>query len=199
RTPAEEILAGITADLLGRGRVGVHENLFDLGVDSIVGIQMVSRARQAGLALDPAQLFRRPSIAELAAVAGSQGDPRAGSTHTVAPFELAPEGLDRAAIERTFDGAGGIEDAYPLTPVQEGMLFHTLDDPEAGHYVEQFLCRLRGELDLAALEESWHRLVARHPALRTTIHWTEFDRPYQVVHRRAEAPVDGHDWRRAGP
>ena len=43
------------------------------------------------------------------------------------------------------------------------MLFHTLADPEAGHYVEQFLCRLRGELDLAVLRESWHRLVARHP------------------------------------
>ena len=48
---------------------------------------------------------------------------------------------------------------YPLTPVQEGMLFHTLADPEAGHYVEQFVCRLRGELDLAALRESWQRLV----------------------------------------
>ena len=61
---------------------------------------------------------------------------------------------------------GGIEDLYPLTPVQEGMLFHTLADPESGHYVEQFVCRLRGELDPAALEKSWHRLIGRHHALR---------------------------------
>ena len=43
--------------------------------------------------------------------------------------------------------------------------------------------------------KSWQRLVARHPALRTTIHWTELDQPYQVVHRRAEHPVDYQDWR----
>ena len=199
RTTSEEILAGITADLLGRSRVGVQDNLFELGVDSIVGIQIVSRARQAGLALDPAQLFLRPTIAELAATADSKGDPGAGSVRAVAPFELAPEGLDRAALERAFESSGGIEDAYPLTPVQEGMLFHTLADPEAGHYLEQFLCRVRGELDLPVLQESWHRLVARHPALRTTIHWTDFERPYQVVHRRAEAPVDYQDWRGLAP
>ena len=66
RTTAEEILAGIVAELLGRSRVGIHDNLFEIGVDSIVGIQIVSRARQASLALDPAHLFRHPTIAELA-------------------------------------------------------------------------------------------------------------------------------------
>ena len=49
RTTAEEILATIVADLMGRSRVGIHDNLFELGVDSIVGIQIVSRARQANL------------------------------------------------------------------------------------------------------------------------------------------------------
>ena len=58
RTTAEEILAGIAAELLGRDRVGIHDNFFEIGVDSILGIQLVSRARQAGLAVDPAQLFR---------------------------------------------------------------------------------------------------------------------------------------------
>ncbi|HZW29207.1 MAG TPA: amino acid adenylation domain-containing protein, partial [Isosphaeraceae bacterium] len=199
RTPSEEILAGITADLLGRSRVGVQDNLFELGVDSIIGIQLVSRARQAGLALDPAQLFRHPTLIELAAAADSKGKSTATAPRAVAPFELIPEGVDRAALERAFASAGGIEDAYPLTPVQEGMLFHTLDDPEAGHYVEQFLCRIRGELDLATLEVSWRRLVARHPALRSTIQWTEFDRPYQVVHRRAEPPLEYQDWRGLTP
>ena len=75
------------------------------------------------------------------------------------------------------------------------MFFHTLVDPEAGNYLEQFLCRVRGDLQLPALRESWQRLVARHPALRSTIHWTELDQPYQVVHRQAEHPVDYQDWR----
>ena len=84
------------------------------------------------------------------------------------PFALMPEWLDRDALERTFAAEGGIDDVYPLTPVQAGMLFHTLADPEAGHYVEQFTCELRGDLDLPALREAWHRLIAR--ASRPAVH-----------------------------
>jgi aryl carrier-like protein len=202
RTIAEEILAGITADLLNRDRVGVNEDFFAIGIDSILGIQMVSRARQAGLVLDPIQLFQFPNIAELAAAAESGPDHR-GSSGTavlgVAPFELAPQGIDIEAVRRAFAESGGIEDLYPLTPVQEGMLYHTLADPEAGRHVEQFVCRLRGELDRPALRESWHRLVARHPALRSTIHWTDLGASYQVVHSRADHPFDYEDWRRLTP
>jgi amino acid adenylation domain-containing protein len=202
RTTAEEILAGITAELLGRSRVGVHDNFFEIGVDSIVGIQMVSRARQAGLTLDPTDLFRHPNIAELASTAESASDhegSREPAALAVAPFELTPEGVDLEAVERASAASGDIEDLYPLTPAQEGMLFHTLADPEAGHYVEQFVCRLRGELDLAILGDAWQRLVARHPALRSTIHWTEFDHPFQVVQRQAETRVDHEDWRELTP
>ena len=202
RTTAEEILAGIAADLLGRSRVGVHDNFFEIGIDSILGIQMVSRARQAGLVLNPAHLFRHPNIAELAAAAESSPDHRGTSGRSapaVAPFELAPRGVDLEAVRRAFAESGGIEDLYPLTPVQEGMLYHTLADPEGGRYVEQFVCRLRGELDLPALQESWHRLVARHPALRSTIHWTDLGESYQIVHTRADHPVDYQDWRGLTP
>ena len=198
RTIAEEILAGIAADLVGRDRVGVQENFFDIGIDSILGIQMVSRARQAGLVLDPTQLFRCPTVAELAAAAESCPDHQGSSgskASAAAPFELVPQGIDLEAVRRPFAESGDIEDLYPLTPVQEGMLYHTLADPEAGRYVEQFVCQLRGELDLPALRESWHRLVARHPALRSTIHWTDLGESYQVVHKRADQPLDYQDWR----
>jgi amino acid adenylation domain-containing protein len=202
RTVAERILAVVAAELLERDRVGIHDDFFELGVDSILGIRLVSRARQAGLILDPAHLFRYPTIAELATAAASNGESRDTSPappRAVAPFELVPEGIDLEAVRHDLTEHGGVEDLYPLTPVQEGMLFHTLDDPEAGHYVEQFLCRLRGDLDRSALQESWHRLVARHPTLRSTIHWTEFDRPCQVVHRLVEVPADYQDWRGLSP
>jgi amino acid adenylation domain-containing protein len=201
RTIVEEILAGITADLVGRERIGVHQNFFDIGVDSIVGIQMVSRARQAGLKLDPMQLFRNPTVAELAAAAELRSDEQTQSgvpAAASAPFELAPKSIDLEALKRVTE-YGGIEDLYPLTPVQEGMLFHTLEDPEAGHYVEQFLCRLRGDVDRSALEASWNQLIERHPALRSTIHWSEFERPCQVVHRRIAVPVEYQDWRSLSP
>jgi amino acid adenylation domain-containing protein len=198
RTPTEEILARIVADLVGRSAVGVHENFFEIGVDSIVGIQIVSRARQVGLALDPAHLFLHPNVADLAATTGSSsGRPIAGVNWSpaTAPFELAAPEIDLEAVNRAFAQEGGIEDLYPLTPVQEGMLFHALAEPEAGHYVEQFICRLRGELNFQALEESWHRLLARHAVLRSTIHWSDGEFPYQVVHRRSQQAIGHHDWR----
>jgi hypothetical protein len=67
RNPAEEILAGIWAEMLGLPRVGVHDNFFRIGGDSILSIRVMARAHDAGLALTPYQIFERQTVAELAA------------------------------------------------------------------------------------------------------------------------------------
>jgi len=69
RTPQEEILCGLFAEVLGLGRVGIDDNFFELGGDSIVSIQLVSRARKAGLLISPRALFQHQTVAALAAVA----------------------------------------------------------------------------------------------------------------------------------
>src|SRR6185437_2170092 len=66
QTPIEVTLARATAEVLGLERVGIHENFFELGVDSILSMQIVSRARRAGLVLNPGQLFQFQTISELA-------------------------------------------------------------------------------------------------------------------------------------
>src|SRR6185369_16228380 len=71
QTPAERTLAQIWCDVLGLRRVGMSENFFELGGDSILSIQVVARANKAGLRISPRQLFQHQSIVELAAVAGS--------------------------------------------------------------------------------------------------------------------------------
>jgi amino acid adenylation domain-containing protein len=88
-----------------------------------------------------------------------------------------------------------IEDIYPLSPLQQGMLFHTLYAPGSGVYVEQFVCRLRGTLDVAAFVASFRQVVARHPALRSSYRWKDLDQPLQVVHRAVELPFEEHDGR----
>ncbi len=88
-----------------------------------------------------------------------------------------------------------IENIYRLSPLQEGMLFHSLSDPDSGQYVEQALCTLVGELDPAALRRGWEAAVARHPVLRAGFHWEEVERPVQVVYRQAEVPWREEDWR----
>ena len=88
-----------------------------------------------------------------------------------------------------------LEDVYPLSPMQKGMLFHTLLAPDAGVYFEQLGCRLRGGLRADAFRRAWQRVTDRHPVLRTGFNWESLDRPMQLVHRRVELPWDAQDWR----
>src|SRR5262249_6208767 len=87
-----------------------------------------------------------------------------------------------------------LEDVHPLSPVQEGMLFHTLSEPESGVYVQQFTCLLEGDLEVSAFQEAWRRLIARHAAVRTSVRWSEDDRPVQAVYRRVELDLERRDW-----
>ena len=87
-----------------------------------------------------------------------------------------------------------IEDIYTLTPMQAGLLYHTLQDPTGSMYVEQGRCRLVGRLDASRLISAWRRVVERHDALRTRVQWKGLRHPVQVVHREVELPVTTEDW-----
>ena len=88
-----------------------------------------------------------------------------------------------------------IENIYPLTPLQSGLLFHTLMEPNSGVYFEQLTCELHGTLDEAAFAQAWKTLVERHPILRTAFVWKGQREPVQVVHRALELPWRKEDWR----
>ncbi len=88
-----------------------------------------------------------------------------------------------------------LEDVYKLSPLQQGMLFHNLYHPEEDVYVVQFRFTLAGPLSPPALEDAWNRVLAQHPALRTSFHWEKIQAPSQVVHRKVTLPVEVHDLR----
>ncbi|NUS62644.1 MAG: amino acid adenylation domain-containing protein, partial [Saccharothrix sp.] len=103
--------------------------------------------------------------------------------HTPSDFPLA-----RLTQEQVDAIAGrDVEDAYPLTPLQAGMVFHSLVDP--GAYVDRMRIVLDGVTDPAALRRAWQRVVDRTPVLRTSVVGEGVDEPVQVVHRRVELPV----------
>ncbi len=88
-----------------------------------------------------------------------------------------------------------IEDIYPLSPMQQGMLFHYIYEPESAVYVEQLTVRMEGELDVEAFQKAWEQLVQRHPIFRTAFVWEDLDEPLQVVHRQVTLPFERLDWR----
>ncbi|MBI2948517.1 MAG: AMP-binding protein [Verrucomicrobia bacterium] len=88
-----------------------------------------------------------------------------------------------------------IEDSSPLSPMQQGMLFHSLSAESRGVDVEQLVCHLPEDLDRAGFERAWQRVVARHPILRTAFRWEGLDQPRQEVHRQVELEWIRQDWR----
>ncbi len=107
------------------------------------------------------------------------------------PLVRAPAAqLQRALAGRTSQ----VADAYPLTPMQEGMLFHSLREPETGVYVEQSAFHLDGPINLDALEAAWRTLVTRHDILRTAFAWEGLDEVLQLVYHEAPLEVQRLDW-----
>ncbi|NJN66375.1 MAG: amino acid adenylation domain-containing protein, partial [Chloroflexaceae bacterium] len=127
RTPLEHQLAAIWAKLLRLEPVGIHDNFFELGGDSILGIQMVAAAHREGVRLSMMHLFQHPTIAELARVARTES-----SSSPVAPM-LPSEAPGNGEQDGEQDGGqngqqNGIEESYPLSPMQHGILFHSLHE-----------------------------------------------------------------------
>jgi non-ribosomal peptide synthase protein (TIGR01720 family) len=137
-TPAEEMLAALWAELLGLERVGVHDNFFELGGDSILSIQVVARAHQAGLHLSPRLLFQHQTIAELARAA-SRARP-----------VLAEQGL--------------VQGDAPLTPPQRWLFERELPQPH--HFNLSLLLVLNRPLRPDLLGLALSLLMKHHDALR---------------------------------
>ncbi len=110
------------------------------------------------------------------------------------PMDFPLANLDQAQLDGLLQDNPDLEDIYPLSPMQEGMLFHTLLDPDSGVYVEQLHHSFASDVDMEAFEESWRRVAARHPVLRTTFHWRGLDVPVQVVHREVRLEWVREDW-----
>ncbi|MEB3357182.1 MAG: condensation domain-containing protein, partial [Synechococcales bacterium] len=92
-----------------------------------------------------------------------------------------------------------VEDLYPLSPTQKGMLFHSLYGPDSGVYVVQVSFTVRGNLNLDTFSHAWQWLVQRHPVLRTAFAWDSLEEPLQVVGQQATIPLHVHDWRHQLP
>ncbi|EST38535.1 hypothetical protein N566_06900, partial [Streptomycetaceae bacterium MP113-05] len=112
---------------------------------------------------------------------------------TPSDFPLA--GLDQAAVDRIAGDARDIQDVYPLTHMQSGMLFHTLAERGSGAYFEQMNFRIDGVGDPGLMEQAWQHVTDHLEILRSAVAWEQVDRPLLVVRKRAETPVVHLDWR----
>ncbi|MFF9900499.1 amino acid adenylation domain-containing protein [Streptomyces longispororuber] len=189
RTPEEERMAAVWAEALGVERVGVEDDFFQLGGDSIRAVGLVGKLRSAGFEVGVRDVFEHTTVAALCASATGRPVP-SGPVAAVEPFALISD-ADRALLP------DGLDDAYPLTQVQTGMLVETLASGERGNYHDfiSFLVRDDGPFDIAVFREAVGIVGARHDILRTSADLTGFSVPMQLVHHEVAVPVDWADLR----
>ncbi len=92
-----------------------------------------------------------------------------------------------------------VADVYTLSPIQQGMLFHTISEPGSGVCIEQICCQLSGALDVPRFQSAWDQLVARYAALRTIFLWEGLDEPLQVVREETALAWTILDWQQYSP
>lgn len=175
-TPVQHTLAAIWATLLGLERVGVHDNFFELGGDSILGLQVLSRARQAGWRLTPKQLFQAQTIARLA--------------------DLADPTADTTALTETLDGP------VPLTPIQRWFFAQPLRTPN--HWNQDIHLDATTPIDPADLAAALVALTDHHDALRLRftpqpVPADSIDSPVPTDIRTRPVPTDSWQQTHAAP
>ncbi len=93
----------------------------------------------------------------------------------------------------------GTESSYPLSPMQQGILFHSLYEQHSGLYIQQLVCAIHQELDVNAFVRAWEELVSRHETLRTSFSWDGTHGAQQEVQHGVVLPFEQEDWRRREP
>ncbi|CAC5343231.1 MULTISPECIES: non-ribosomal peptide synthetase [Planktothrix] len=179
-TPIEEILALIWAEVLGIEQVGIHDNFFELGGDSIRGIQVIAKARKMSFNLSLSQLLQHQTIQELASLVSQELNPL--PTQNTEKFSLISE-------NQPLNFPPDIEDAYPLTALQLGMIFHSEYQGNVPVYHDVFTYHIRTVFNYTVLHQTIQEIAARHGILRTSFALTDYAEPLQLVHHQVEIPL----------
>ncbi|PHM35753.1 Non-ribosomal peptide synthetase [Xenorhabdus innexi] len=212
---AEIALSQIWQTLLGIARVSRHDHFFELGGHSLRAVSLIEQLHGLGWVLDIRNVFATPILKEMAKAMSTktvkpaikQGDATdftvppnfiPAGCHTITPDMLTLVSLSQSEIDTIVatvsGGAANIQDIYPLTPPQEGILFHSLYQAQSEIHGDTYLLRTllafntRDRLNhfLAAVQQ----VINRHDSLRTAVCWQELTQPVQVVWRQATLNIN---------
>jgi amino acid adenylation domain-containing protein len=173
RTEVEKILVGLCAQVLGlrESQVGVDDNFFRLGGDSIMAMKLVGVTRKAGHVTTVALIFQHPRLADLASVMRSVNHGDDEDVEDIPPFSLLPEADSSVLREQVAQichvDPEAVIDAYPCTPLQEGLL--ALSSVQTGDYVLQSVLELTPWTDELRLRAAWETAVRDLAILRSRI------------------------------
>ena len=186
QTYQEEILCAAYCNVFKLDRVGIDDNYFVLGGNSLRSVQLSALAQRYGVSVSVLEIHRHPTVRALAAAIKTGNVLEAIPATT--PFSLL-SAADRSRM------TPDVEDAYPLNLLQQGMIYHREFSPKSAVYHAICSYRIRAPFDLHVMETVIELLLRRHPLLRTSFDLSHFSEPLQVVHASFATPLRFFDLR----
>jgi amino acid adenylation domain-containing protein/non-ribosomal peptide synthase protein (TIGR01720 family) len=189
---AQEKLFTAARESAGETRSRTWTTEFPLNVDAAVWrgkLHFTWTLRRRGNGDNKVHAAAARFLKSLRSIIGHCRQPGVGG-YTPSDFPLAK--LDQKQLDAWYAGRRQIEDIYPLSPMQQGLLFHSIDGASQA-YISQTSCTLSGDIDPLVLERAWD-LAACHAILRTSFRWDGIRHPLQIVHTDAKVPVTLGDW-----
>ncbi|UYY98651.1 amino acid adenylation domain-containing protein [Peribacillus frigoritolerans] len=184
----EKLMANIWESVLGIDEIGVTENFFALGGNSINFVSVLALANEKGLKFTFQQLFKNPTIRDLLKNSNEM-ESNEEMLHKVSNFELISD-QDRSKIP------DGIEDAYPMSLLQSGLVYQSIVMQGDNNYHDIVSYLIKGEINIDKFKEAVQSLVTSQPIFRTSYNLRDFSEYMQLVHKKLEQlPLNIHDIR----
>ncbi|MDM8548422.1 amino acid adenylation domain-containing protein [Desulfobacterales bacterium HSG2] len=216
RNTFEKTIARVWGDVLKRKKIGIHDNYFALGGDSVKAIQIAARLQKEHLKMQLTDIFAYPDICQLAGVVRQADDKpvqqerekrrlpltaeydRSKKKGEVISSDLtcktlSPDELDH--IKAGMPDKAEIEDIYPLSPMHQGILFHALYEKDSHTYFSQYSMRIHKNTEPHIFEDSWNELLTRHESLRSLFVVKNVSEPLQLILKQREIPFCYEDIR----
>jgi amino acid adenylation domain-containing protein len=185
-SPAERAMCAIFEEVLGTTGVRPDDSFFAIGGDSIIALRLRSAALAQGVAIELSDLYALQTPRAITEAA--HGVAPAETAAPVAPFAQI-SAADRALVP------ADVVDAYPVSTLQAGMLFHSTYQADVNMYCDVFMFRFGARYDHGAMRAAVDRAVAKHEMLRTSFDFTRYSEPLQQVHAAAHLPLTLADLR----
>ncbi|MEN9868154.1 MAG: hypothetical protein RL748_3744, partial [Pseudomonadota bacterium] len=201
----EQLLCEIWQTVLQRERVGANDHFFQLGGHSLLLMQVIAQLQAQGWTMSARQMFTTPVLRDLAAAlaqaptpaqparkAAPCGIPEACQhiAKAMLPMRNLPQNEIDNIVAQVAGGAATIQDIYPLSPLQQGILFHHMGSSESDPYLMPVLFRIADQAQLTRFLDAMRFVIARHDVLRSMICWQDLATPVQVVCRQVELPLN---------
>jgi amino acid adenylation domain-containing protein len=206
----EQVIIDCWRSVLHIDKIGVYDNFFALGGHSLLVIQVLSALRKQDVVIEAAQLFKTPTPKGLAQSIVERQQVPSAAQNDVETGGLIPENCDKITDDmlplltltqeqleiitgKVSLGSEGIQDIYPLAPLQEGILFHHMLSPNNDPYIVKALLEIKDSQRFEQFVEGLNFVISRHEVLRTNVLWRQLDKPVQVVNRHVTVDIEWLD------